>query len=153
MSPSFFLWGRSWFFEAVPQQCTSCYKQRTVASRLLNKKELGRGCTEGSQGLRMLSFPEVIESLTSHSGGGKSARMYFCMGGLPVAERLTWISSLCSLCTGLWPSGPPRGQCFPREGRMKARGLTPQPQGNYQMAKRLFALDDSEQPVTPGKLI
>lgn len=36
---------------------------------------------------------------------------------------------------------------------MKAKGLTPQPQGNYQMAKRLFALDDSEQPVTPGKLI
>lgn len=38
-----------------------------------------------------------------------------------------------------------QGQCFPKKGRMKDRGLTPQPQGDDQMAKCLFSLDDSEQ--------
>lgn len=31
-----------------------------------------------------------------------------------------------------------QGPCFPKEGRMKERGLTLQPQGNYQMAKCFF---------------
>ena len=38
-----------------------------------------------------------------------------------------------------------QGQCFSKKGRMKDRGLTPQPQGDDQMANCLFSLDDSEQ--------
>lgn len=34
---------------------------------------------------------------------------------------------------------------------MKDRGLTPQPQGDDQMANCLFSLDDSEQLNCPGK--
>lgn len=56
--------------------------------------------TERSQGLRMLSFSEVADCLTSHSGGGKSVLMYFCMGGLPAAQRLTWIGSLVHCAQG-----------------------------------------------------
>ena len=44
-----------------------------------------------------------------------------------------------------------QGQCFPKKGRMKARGLTPPPQGDDQMAKCLFSLDDSEQLNHPRK--
>lgn len=46
-----------------------------------------------------------------------------------------------------------QGPCFPKEGRMKERGLTPQPQGNYQMAKCLFSLMIQNHRVTLGKLI
>lgn len=44
-----------------------------------------------------------------------------------------------------------QGQCFSKKGRMKDRGLTPQPQGDDQMANCLFSLDDSEQLNGPRK--
>lgn len=44
-----------------------------------------------------------------------------------------------------------QGQCFSKKGRMKDRGLTPQPQGDDQMANCLFSLDDSEQLNRPRK--
>lgn len=45
-----------------------------------------------------------------------------------------------------------QGPCFPKEGRMKERGLTLQPQGNYQMAKCFFHRMIQNNRVTPGKL-
>lgn len=45
-----------------------------------------------------------------------------------------------------------QGPCFPKEGRMKERGLTLQPQGNYQMAKCFFHWMIQNNRVTPGKL-
>jgi hypothetical protein len=95
-------------------------------------------------------LPEVVDSLTSHLGG-KSPPMCFCMGGLPVAGGVACVSVAsvhCAEGSAIWTT---QGQCFPKEGRMKERGLTPQPQGDDQMAKCLFSLDDSEQPSHPRK--
>lgn len=76
--------------------------------------------------------------------------MYFCMGGLPGAEGVMCISRSLFIVqrpAAIWTT---QGLCFSKKGRMKDRGLTPQPQGDDQMANCLFSLD-SEQLNGPGK--
>lgn len=60
----------------------------------------------------MFPFPEWVES--NKSFRRNVSLMYFCMGGLPGAEGVMCNSSLCSLCKGLQPSGPPRASVFLR---------------------------------------
>lgn len=95
------------------------------------------------------SLLEGVDSLTSHLQGGKSAWTYFCTGGLPVAKGVTHVSASSVHCApAIWTT---QGRVF--LGRAGGGGAadTPQPQGSYQMAECLFALDDSEQPSGPSK--
>lgn len=94
---------------------------------------------------------EVIDSLMSRLPGGKSAWIYFCMGGLPLAKGVTHVSATFVHCAlAIWTT---QGLCFPKEGRMKERDWRCGPKVVTRWQNACFHWVIQNNQLTPGKLI
>lgn len=101
--------------------------------------------------LRMPSFPEGADLLMSHLAGENLRKCIFAWEDFLWQRELPVHQLPLFIVQGPLAIWTTQSQCFPKEGRMEERGLTPRPPGNHQMARCLFSLDDSEQPSHPRK--